>query len=57
MDTIRRLVEAGINPSCAVETVAWFREQGDDHGLERYIQDAERRCSKEKERNERICEV
>lgn len=43
MDTIRRLVEAGIRPDCAVETVAWYRQQGDDMGLERYIQEAERR--------------
>lgn len=43
MDTITRLVQAGINPICATETVAWFRRQGDDHGLEEYIQAVESR--------------
>ncbi len=43
MDAITRLVQAGICPDCAVETVAWFRQQGNDSGLERYIQDAESR--------------
>ncbi len=52
MDTIRRLVEAGIRPDCAVETVAWFRQQGDDRGLERYIQEAEKRAEGQKEKCE-----
>lgn len=43
MDTITRLVQAGIRPDCAVETVAWFRSQGNDHGLKEYIQEAESR--------------
>ena len=43
MDTITSLVEAGIRPDCAVETVAWFRKQGNDSGLEEYIQNAESR--------------
>ena len=43
MDTITRLVQAGIRPDCAVETVAWFRQLGNDSGLERYIQEAESR--------------
>jgi hypothetical protein len=43
MDTITRLIQAGIRPDCAVETVAWFRHQGDERGLERYIQQAESR--------------
>lgn len=43
MDSITRLVQAGIRPDCAVETVAWFRQQGNDNGLERYIQEAESR--------------
>ncbi len=41
LDTIRRLVEAGIGFDCALETVAWFRQQGDDQSLERYIQQVE----------------
>lgn len=47
MDAIRRLVEAGIRPDCAVETVAWYRQQGDDNGLERYIQEVEMRHAME----------
>lgn len=43
MDTITRLVQAGIRPDCATETVAWFRQQGDEKGLEEYIQTAESR--------------
>lgn len=43
MDTVTRLVQAGIRPDCAVETVAWFRQQGNDRGLELYIQEAENR--------------
>ena len=49
MDTITRLVTAGIRPDCAVETVAWFREQGDDNGLEKYISSIERKM------RERMC--
>lgn len=44
MDTFRRLVEAGENPKSAIETVMWFRQQGDDHGLERYVQAVERKA-------------
>lgn len=47
MDSVTRLVQAGIRPDCAVETVAWYRQQGNDNGLERYIQEAEirhKRC-------------
>lgn len=49
MDTITRLVEAGIRPDCAVETVAWFRQQGDDHALNLYVDEAEYRAAKRKE--------
>lgn len=48
MDTITRLVQAGIRPDCAVETVAWYRQQGNDQGLERYIQEVERHSKREK---------
>lgn len=50
MDMISRLVQAGIRPDCAVETVAWFRQQGDDHGLKLYVDEAEYRALKQKER-------
>ncbi len=43
MDTITRLVQAGIRPDCAVDTVAWYRRQGNDSDLEKYIQNAESR--------------
>lgn len=54
LDTIRRLVEAGIPPACAVETVAWYRQQGDDNGLERYIEEVEAHYQK---KYERLCQV
>lgn len=44
MDYVTRLVQAGIRPDCAVETVAWFRAQGDDKALERYTRAAEKRA-------------
>lgn len=43
MDLFTRLVQAGIRPDCAADTVAWFRQQGNDHGLELYVQAAESR--------------
>lgn len=48
MDMITRLVQAGIRPDCAVETVAWFRQQGNDSGLESYVAQAERNAEKRK---------
>lgn len=49
MDAANRLIKAGIRPDCAVETVAWFRRQGDDSSLERYVSRAERKAEKRKE--------
>lgn len=49
MDMISRLIQAGIRPDCAVETVAEFRRQGDDHGLEQYVTKKERCAKKRKE--------
>lgn len=43
MDAISRLLKAGIRPDCAAETVQWFRQQGDEDGLEQYIQSKEQR--------------
>ena len=43
MDHVTRLVQAGIRTDCAAETVTWFQRQGDDKGLEEYIQAAESR--------------
>lgn len=43
MGDVERLVAAGIRPDCARETVLWFRAQGDDMGLQRYIREAEER--------------
>lgn len=53
MDAFTRLVECGIDPSCAAESVAWFRRQGDDHGLDAYIKKAESRRHK----NHYVCAV
>lgn len=49
MDMYTRLVEAGIRPDCAADTVAWFRRQGDDHGLDLYVKEAEANASRRKE--------
>lgn len=49
MDMVSRLVQAGIRPDCAVETVAEFRRQGDDDGLEQYVTQKERYAEKRKE--------
>ena len=43
MTEYERLVAIGIDPECARDTVCWYRFQGDDAGLERYVQEAEAR--------------
>ncbi len=43
MDAYTRLVECGIDPVCAADSIAWYRQQGNDSGLEEYIQNAESR--------------
>lgn len=43
MDMVSRLVQAGIRPDCAQETVLWYRAQGDDYGLEKYLNEVESR--------------
>lgn len=42
MTYFERLVEAGINPDCAIETCHWFRTQGNDSGLKLYVEEVER---------------
>lgn len=44
MDYVSRLIQAGIRPDCAVETVAWFRSQSEDRKLEEYTQMCEERA-------------
>lgn len=44
MDYVSRLVQAGIRPDCAVETVTWFRSQGEDRKLEEYTKKCEERA-------------
>lgn len=44
MDYVSRLVQAGIRPDCAVETVAWFRSQSEDRKLEEYTRECEKRA-------------
>lgn len=46
MDAYTRLVQCGINPFCAADTIAWFRNQGDDHTLELYIESIEQKHRK-----------
>lgn len=43
MGAVERLIAAGIRPDCAQETVMWYRAQGDDYGLERYVSEVESR--------------
>lgn len=38
---IRRLAYAGMDIDSAVETVMWFRQQGEDHKLEQYVNEIE----------------
>ena len=43
MGAVERLIAAGIRPDCAQETVMWYRAQGDDYGLEKYLNEVESR--------------
>ena len=43
MTPVERLIAAGIRPDCARETIMWFRAQGDDYGLEKYLNEVEAR--------------
>ena len=43
MGAVERLIAAGIRPDCAQETVMWYRAQGDDYGLEKYLTEVESR--------------
>lgn len=42
MNPYQRLVSLGMNPECARETVFWYMAQGDDDGLEKYVEEVER---------------
>lgn len=42
MYDIDRLVEAGMDVETAFDTVFWYKQQGNDSGLERYISEFER---------------
>lgn len=48
MDAVNRLIQAGIRPDCATETVLMYEARGDAAGLEHYVQDAETRAAREK---------
>ena len=41
MTHLQRLVATGMNPECARDAVCWYRFQGDDDGLERYVREVE----------------
>lgn len=45
MDAVERLVSAGMDRVCAVETVIWFTRQGSDDKMEDYISDLERKTA------------
>lgn len=49
MREVDRLIAAGILPECAVDTVLWYKQQGDDFHLEQYIRDVEARQTRRKE--------
>ena len=34
---------AGIRPDCAAESVMWYQAQGDDYGLQKYLDEVEAR--------------
>lgn len=46
MDYAERLISAGIRPDCALETVAWYEQQGDEGKLEEYVKECEGRAVK-----------
>lgn len=39
MDMFSRLVSAGLSVESALEALAWFRQQGDDKGLDRFVRE------------------
>ena len=41
MTPVERLVAAGIRPDCAAESVMWYQAQGDDYGLQKYVDEVE----------------
>ena len=49
LDAVNRLIQAGIRPDCASETVLQFEARGDCAGLERYVLDVEDRAARRKE--------
>lgn len=53
MDAANRLIQAGIRPDCATETVLRYEARGDAAGLKRYIQAAETQAAERK--GERAC--
>lgn len=46
MTEFERLVQAGIKPDCALDTCNWYRMQGDDSSLKRYVREVEERAEK-----------
>ena len=43
MTLIERMVAAGMSRECAAETAMWYMAQGDDYGLEKYLNEVESR--------------
>lgn len=50
MNAYERLVAAGFTANNAAETCMWYMAQGDDDGLERYVQS----CESYMERNQEV---
>ena len=47
MTPVERLIAAGIRPDCAAESVLWYQSQGDDYGLEKYLDEVECRWKRD----------
>lgn len=41
MTALERLICAGLSPEEAQDAIAWYRMQGDDNALEKYIREVE----------------
>lgn len=50
LNSIERLVAAGIDRESAGEAVCWFLAQGDENKLERYVSECENRCRERTDR-------
>lgn len=42
MENLERMIMAGVRIRDAIEIITWYRMQGDDYGLEQFIDEIER---------------